>query len=83
MESPPSHVHHESFVNRHFERVAAEASVLPYNKRPHHLSGKANCQMVPSSRRVGQTRPISEGTKAVTKYTSSTVNLPPLELKLR
>nr|XP_045588466.1 histone H2B-like [Procambarus clarkii] len=75
-----------SFVNDIFERIAAEASRLAhYNKRSRHLKGcqeGRKAQKAITSREIQTAvrlllpgelakHAVSEGTKAVTKYTSS------------
>ncbi|ODM86671.1 Histone H2B 1 [Orchesella cincta] len=51
--------HHELFVNDIFERIAAEASVLPTTTETPSPLGKSNCSPSLLSRRIGQTR-VSE-----------------------
>ncbi|CAH2021221.1 unnamed protein product [Acanthoscelides obtectus] len=61
-----------SFVNDIFERIAAEASRLAhYNKRATITSREIQTAVrTIATRRIGK-HAVSEGTKAVTKYTSS------------
>ncbi|ODN00717.1 Histone H2B.3 [Orchesella cincta] len=61
-----------SFVKDIFERIAAEAlDCAHYTQEDHHhLSGNPDCCASPPPCELAQARCI-EGTKAVTKYTSS------------
>ncbi|CAH2017134.1 unnamed protein product [Acanthoscelides obtectus] len=62
-----------SFVNDIFERIAAEASRLAhYNKRATITSREFNSRTTIATGRMAK-HAVSEGTKAVTKYTSSKI----------
>ncbi|ODM86900.1 Histone H2B.3 [Orchesella cincta] len=66
-----SHVHHELLCQRHFRAIAAEASRLAhYNKRTTITSREIQTAVRLLLPGVGK-HAVSEGTKAVTKYTSS------------
>ncbi|ODM89374.1 Histone H2B.3 [Orchesella cincta] len=66
------HKRKESYAIYILQGVEAALLVLPTTTRgPPSLSEIQNCSASPPSWRVGPKHAVSEGTKAVTKYTSS------------